>query len=89
MPFCEFEPPSPKPKTIKYRHSNKYGGSYWAIICADCNVMQGDNFLISLITHGAKVCRCTDLVQDKHAGVKVVSGSTAVSEFMKVLDRNF
>jgi hypothetical protein len=43
VPFCEQEPPPPRPKTIKYRNSKKYGGSYWANTCANCNMIQGDN----------------------------------------------
>ncbi|MFD1006760.1 competence protein CoiA family protein [Oceanisphaera ostreae] len=89
VPFCEFEPPNPKPKTIKYRYSKKYGGSYWANTCADCNVIQGDNFLYIFNSARFKGMPMSNLVQDKHAGVKVVSGSTAVSEFMKVVNRNF
>ncbi len=45
IPFCEEEPPDPKPKTIKFKYSKKYGGSYWANTCANCGMTQGDNFL--------------------------------------------
>ncbi|WP_457552592.1 hypothetical protein [Desulfobacula sp.] len=45
IPFCQEEPPDPKPKTIKLKYSKKYGGSYWANTCANCGMTQGDNFL--------------------------------------------
>lgn len=45
VPFCTFEPPLPRPKTIKFKYSRRYGGSYWANTCANCGAIQGDNFL--------------------------------------------
>lgn len=45
VPFATKEPPAPKPKTIQYRHSKTFGGSYWANTCPNCNSIQGDNFL--------------------------------------------
>lgn len=48
VPFCQTKPPEPKPKTIKYKYSKAYGGSYWANTCANCGVMQGDNHLYIL-----------------------------------------
>jgi hypothetical protein len=45
VPFCEQEPPKPRPRTIEFRHSKTYGGSYWANTCPSCGALQGDNFL--------------------------------------------
>lgn len=45
VPFCETEPPSPRPRTIQHRYSKTYGGSYWANTCPECDAVQGDNFL--------------------------------------------
>ena len=45
VPFCEDEPPSPKPRTIQKRYSKRFGGTYWANTCANCGMIQGDNHL--------------------------------------------
>lgn len=45
VPFCQKEPPKPRPRTIAYRHSKMFGGSYWANTCPGCQSIQGDNFL--------------------------------------------
>ncbi|MGM0609379.1 MAG: competence protein CoiA family protein [Candidatus Muiribacteriota bacterium] len=45
IPFCEEEPPKPMPKTIKCRYSKMFGGKYWVNTCANCGVIQGDNFV--------------------------------------------
>lgn len=45
VPFCESKPPEPRPKTIKYRYSKTYKGSYWANCCPHCGAIDGDNFL--------------------------------------------
>lgn len=45
VPFCENEPPKPRPSTIEHRFSKTYGGSYWANTCPACSALQGDNFL--------------------------------------------
>jgi hypothetical protein len=49
VPFCQHQPPSPKPRTIKRRQSQQWGGSYWANTCDHCGALQGDNhvFLFS------------------------------------------
>lgn len=90
VPFCETEPPDPKPKTIKYRNSKQYGGSYWANTCANCNMIQGDNYLFlfdSAPFKGMPVYGNPTGMQG--AGVRVVSGESALSEFRKVINRNF
>lgn len=46
VPFCEKEPPIPRPKTIIYKYSKQFGGSYWANTCPNCKVIQGDNHLL-------------------------------------------
>lgn len=45
VPFCNFEPPQPRPRTIKFIYSKRYGCSYWANTCPNCKSIQGDNFL--------------------------------------------
>lgn len=88
VPFCELEPPNPKPKTIKFRNSKQYGGSYWANTCANCNMIQGDNYLyISDKAPFKELCLSTDN-QKPQGGVRVVSGKSAMLELMKVISRN-
>ena len=45
VPFCEAEPPKPRPRTIQNRYSKTFGGKYWANTCPSCNMVQGDNFV--------------------------------------------
>jgi hypothetical protein len=45
VPFCDTEPPMPRPRTVKFRKSKAYGGSYWANTCPGCNHVQGDNYV--------------------------------------------
>lgn len=89
VPFCEVEPPNPKPKTIKYRNSKQYGGSYWANTCANCNMIQGDNYLYIFDSAPFKGMPLSGDAQENQGDVKIVSGSSAVSEFIKVINRNF
>lgn len=95
VPFCESEPPLPRPKTIKYRNSKQYGGSYWANTCASCNMIQGDNYLflfdnaplggLPMAAHGEPDSE----FDDPKNRVKVIQGRAAVSEMEKVIRRNF
>lgn len=89
VPFCEVEPPNPKPKTIKFRNSKQYGGSYWANTCANCNMIQGDNHLYIFESAPFKDMPLSTDAQKSQGGVRVVTGKSAVSEFMKVISRNF
>lgn len=45
VPFCETEPPMPRPRTILFSKSKAFKGSYWANTCPNCRAVQGDNFL--------------------------------------------
>jgi ssDNA-binding Zn-finger/Zn-ribbon topoisomerase 1 len=45
VPFCQSEPPTPRPHTIAHRFSKTFGGKYWANTCPSCNAVQGDNFV--------------------------------------------
>ncbi|WP_460565152.1 competence protein CoiA family protein [Hydrogenophaga aquatica] len=45
VPFCQTDPPSPKPPTIQLRWSKAFGGKYWANCCPACGQLDGDNFL--------------------------------------------
>lgn len=90
VPFCEQAPPEPKPKTIKHRSSKQYGGKYWANTCANCNMIQGDNYLY--IFEGApfkNMPLAGEEVKRQSGIARVVSGKSAVPEFMKVINRNF
>ncbi|WP_105213758.1 competence protein CoiA family protein [Pseudoalteromonas sp. T1lg22] len=89
VPFCEVEPPNPKPKTIKFRNSKQYGGSYWANTCANCNMIQGDNYLYIFDNAPFKGLPLSTDAQASQGGVRVASSKSAVSEFMKVINRNF
>ncbi len=90
VPFCEIEPPEPKPKTIKYRNSKQYGGKYWANTCANCNMIQGDNYLYIFDSSPFKNMPLADDVANQQGGLtRVISGKPAVSEFMKVINFNF
>lgn len=44
-PFAVKQPPEPRPRTIRFRPSKSYGGSYWMNCCAKCNAPLGDNYL--------------------------------------------
>lgn len=90
VPFCEREPPEPKPKTIKNRNSKQFGGKYWANTCANCNVIQGDNYLYIFDSAPFKNMPLSGEADNQAGGlIRVVSGKSAVSEFMKVIHRNF
>jgi len=82
VPFCETEPPNPKPKTIKYQSSKQYGGSYWANTCAKCNVIQGDNYLFIFDNAPFKSMP----ISNKGTHLQI---GAATSEFMKIINRNF
>lgn len=89
VPFCEQEPPHPRPKTIKYRNSKKYGGSYWANTCANCNMNQGDNYLFLFDDAPFKNMPVSESEREQDGGlVKVATGDEAISEMMKVIKRN-
>lgn len=45
VPYCEASPPVPKPETIKWVYSETVNGFYWANICINCGIFQGDYFL--------------------------------------------
>lgn len=88
VPFCVVEPPNPKPKTIKFRKSKKYGAPYWANTCANCNMIQGDNFLYIFDNAPLKGLPLSTDGESSQGGVRVVSDKSAVSEFLKVINRN-
>lgn len=44
-PFAQTPPPMPRPRTLKWRHSKTWGGSYWMNTCGRCGAPSGDNFL--------------------------------------------
>jgi len=86
VPFCQKNPPEPKPKTIQLRNSKQWGGKYWANTCPNCNVIQGDNHLF--ISENSPFAGLPLNYQNSQ-NIKIVSGSEAVSAFYKVLNRNF
>ncbi|MES2919299.1 MAG: competence protein CoiA family protein [Pseudomonadota bacterium] len=91
IPFCEVEPPEPRPKTIKFRNSKQFGGSYWANTCAKCGMIQGDNYLFlfqSAPLRGLPIARENMPGESGHGPLRIIAGDSAVSEFMKVVNRN-
>lgn len=88
VPFCEVEPPLPRPKTIKYKHSQKYGGEYWANTCPCCSSLQGDNFLFLFDNAPFAGLPMANQSPQPQAGVSVRSGSGAMSSFLNMLSRN-
>lgn len=90
VPFCETEPLGPKPRTIKYRNSKQYGDKYWANTCANCNMIQGDNYLYIFDDAPFKNMPLSSEAANKQSGLtRVVAGKSAMSEFIKVINRNF
>lgn len=85
VPFCENEPPSPRPKTIKHRHSKQYGGTYWANTCAHCGMLQGDNFLFIFDNAPFRGLPMTGVNQ---TGIEVRTGKDAKNAFWDVFNRN-
>ena len=83
VPFCQKEPSAPKPKTIQYRNSKRHQGSYWANTCPNCRVIQGDNFIFLSERSPFKT-----LMKSEQESMRVVTGDSAVSEFMNILKRN-
>lgn len=88
VPFCQTEPPFPRPHSVQYCNSKQYGGSYWANTCVNCNVIQGDNFLYLFDNAPFKSMPMATIIKQKET-VKIVTGKTATSEFMKVINRSF
>jgi len=39
------KPPLPMPETLKQRHTNMSGETYWANVCPYCDSVQGDFFI--------------------------------------------
>jgi len=87
VPFCQSQPPSPRPYNVRYSSSKQYGGSYWANTCVNCNMVQGDNFLYLFDNAPFKGMPMATVIKKKEM-VKIVTGKTATSEFMKVINRN-
>ncbi|WP_417596883.1 competence protein CoiA family protein [Oceanospirillum sp.] len=88
VPFCEVKPPSPMPKTIQYRYSKRYGGSYWANTCANCNMIQGDNFLYINNDAPFKGLPLSRVGRSGQDDLSLVSDQLSVSEAIQVLTRN-
>jgi hypothetical protein len=91
-PFCQYEPPTPKPKTIKFRNSKQYGGSYWANTCANCNMLQGDNFLF--LFSGApfqymEKANYSNYSVQPEVTIRQIDSTSAATEFIKTMYRDF
>lgn len=84
VPFCQTPPPEPRPKTIKYKHSKQYGGSYWANTCANCGMLQGDNHLF-VFEDGA----LADMPKAKLPDDTRMRDDSPIAEFKRVIRRNF
>lgn len=91
VPFCEEEPPKPRPATIKFRRSKQFGGSYWANTCASCGMIQGDNYLFlfdNAPLKGLPISGENIPSQGDHGRLRIATGDSVVREFMKIIDRN-
>lgn len=83
VPFCEIEPPAPRPPTVKYRYSKTYGGKYWANTCPSCGSLQGDNFLFLFEKSPFASLPRRELTQLQ------TQNTVAVKHFTKIMLRNF
>lgn len=89
VPFCQIVPPETRPSTIKLSNSKQWGGTYWANTCANCNVIQGDNYLFIFDSAPFSGLPLVSNEAKESERVTIASGSKAVSEFYKVINRNF
>lgn len=86
VPFCKTEPPEPMPKTIEYRYSKERGYKYWINTCANCHVIQGDNYLYYAEKAPFKNMPKVGESNLQQGGItRVVTGKSAVSEFWKTI----
>ncbi len=89
VPFCDVEPPNPKPKTVQYRYSKRYGGSYWANTCPICNVIQGDNYLYLSDNAPFKGLPLSKEVRSTVGNIRSLPDEMSVSDAINFLTRNF
>lgn len=87
--FCETPPPSPRPSTLQFRFSNEFGGSYWANTCAHCDVIQGDNHLYLFSKAPFKGLPVSTQSVARSRKKNAAPRESAVTEFMKIINRNF
>lgn len=87
VPFCETEPPEPRPANIEYRYSKQYGGKYWACVCQHCNALQGDNFL-HLFPNGPFFALQSEFEEAQSAGVEM-RRDIDVDDMVNTLFRGF
>lgn len=62
VPYCQVEPPAPRPCTLQWRRSRVVNGSYWANTCPNpkCKMIQGDHHLFESeqgVLHGLPLDR--------------------------------
>lgn len=88
VPFCEKTPPEPKPPTVKFRDSQRYGGAYWANTCPKCKALQGDNFVFLFSDAPFLHMPMSENAEPKKSGVTVRSGQSAISELANIMTRN-
>lgn len=88
IPFCETEPPEPRPHTIKYKFSKQFGGAYWVNTCANCGVIQGDNHIFLFESAPLKGLPISDKFMPKHVKENKNMGG-ATKQMLKIMTRNF
>lgn len=86
VPFCESAPPEPKPKTIAFKYSKSYEGSYWANTCANCGATQGDNFLFLGFNKKLPIFKSLPLRETKEMKQ---AGKNDMDNVIKYMLRNF
>lgn len=89
VPFCQTEPPKPRPRTLQYRHSKQYGGKYWANTCAHCGALQGDNHLFLFDNAPLKGLPMGIYRVDEDAGLTIRTGDAGKKAFMSAFNRMF
>ncbi|WP_257294647.1 competence protein CoiA family protein [Endozoicomonas sp. YOMI1] len=88
VPFCEDEPPLPRPVTIMHKYSKQFGGAYWANTCINCGMLQGDNHLYLFPKAPFKDLPLSQKFMPKRS-TKNHNESPVMQEMMKVIRRNF
>lgn len=87
VPFAQDTPPEPRPRTIQYRYSKQYGGSYWMNTCPRCRGSQGDNFLFLF---GGGVLNSEKLFLRKEeqgdGSVTISSGRSVFNNFIRTMN---
>ena len=88
VPFCEDEPPIPRPRTIVCKYSKQFGGAYWANTCINCGSLQGDNHLYLFPNAPMRDLPLSQKYMPSRSR-STHRESPVMQEMMKVIKRNF